>query len=38
MISFWLIAYLLLAGTALVQGLLVAVNVYEHRRKALRGR
>ena len=35
MISFWLIAYLLLAGTALVQGLLVAVNVYEHRRRAL---
>ena len=35
MISPWLIAYLLLAGTALVQGLLVAINVYEHRRRAL---
>jgi cellulose synthase/poly-beta-1,6-N-acetylglucosamine synthase-like glycosyltransferase len=35
MISPWLIAYLILAGTALVQGLLVAINVYEHRRKAL---
>ena len=35
MFSPWLIVYLLLAATALVQGLLVAINVYEHRRRAL---
>src|SRR5208283_315481 len=33
--SLWLIAYLVLAGAAVVQGLLVAINVYEHRRRAL---
>jgi len=32
--SFWLLAYLTLAGAALVQALLVAINVYEHRRRA----
>ena len=35
MVSFWLLAYLALAVTAIVQGLLVAVNVYEHRRRAM---
>ncbi len=35
MTSPWLIAYSLLAGAALVQGVLVAINVYEHRRRAL---
>ncbi len=35
MVSIWLLAYLLLAGAAIVQGLLVAINVYEHRRRAL---
>ena len=33
--SLWLIGYLLLAGAAIVQALLVAINVYEHRRRAL---
>src|SRR5208282_2034170 len=33
--SLWLTGYLLLAGTAIVQALLVAINVYEHRRRAL---
>ena len=33
--SFWLIGYLLLAGAAIVQAVLVAINVYEHRRRAL---
>jgi hypothetical protein len=33
--SLWLIGYLLLAGAAVVQALLVAINVYEHRRRAL---
>ncbi len=31
----WLIAYVFLAGIAIVQSLLVAINVYEHRRRAL---
>ncbi len=35
MVSFWLIAYVALCGAAIVQGLLVAVNVYEHRRRAM---
>ncbi len=35
MVTFWLIAYLALGGAAIVQGLLVAVNVYEHRRRAM---
>jgi ceramide glucosyltransferase len=35
--SFWLIAYLFLAAIAIVQALLVAINVFEHRRRA-RGR
>jgi cellulose synthase/poly-beta-1,6-N-acetylglucosamine synthase-like glycosyltransferase len=30
-----LLVYVLLAGAAVVQGLLVAINVYEHRRRAL---
>ena len=34
MASFWLLAYMALGGAAIVQGLLVAVNVYEHRRRA----
>ncbi len=33
--SLWLIAYSVLAGAAVVQALLVAINVYEHRRRAL---
>ena len=33
--SLWLIGYVLLAGAAIVQALLVAINVYEHRRRAL---
>ena len=33
--SLWLIAYVFLAGAAVVQALLVAINVYEHRRRAL---
>ena len=33
--SLWLIGYLALAGAAIVQALLVAINVYEHRRRAL---
>ena len=33
--SLWLIGYLLLAGAAIVQAMLVAINVYEHRRRAL---
>jgi len=33
--SLWLIGYILLAGVAIVQSLLVAINVYEHRRRAL---
>jgi ceramide glucosyltransferase len=35
MVLLWLIVYLTLAGAALVQALLVAINVYEHRRRAL---
>ena len=35
MVTFWLIAYMALGGAAIVQGLLVAVNVYEHRRRAM---
>jgi cellulose synthase/poly-beta-1,6-N-acetylglucosamine synthase-like glycosyltransferase len=35
MFSYWLIAYLVLGGAAIVQGLLVAINVYEHRRRAI---
>ena len=35
MVSFWLLAYLAISSAAIVQGLLVAVNVYEHRRRAL---
>ena len=31
----WLIGYVFLAGAAIVQALLVAINVYEHRRRAL---
>ena len=33
--SLWLIGYVFLAGAAIVQALLVAINVYEHRRRAL---
>jgi len=33
--SLWLIGYVLLAGAAVVQACLVAINVYEHRRRAL---
>jgi cellulose synthase/poly-beta-1,6-N-acetylglucosamine synthase-like glycosyltransferase len=33
--SIWLIGYLCLAAAALVQSLLVALNVFEHRRRAL---
>jgi ceramide glucosyltransferase len=33
--SFWLIGYLLLTGAAIAQSLLVAINVFEHRRRAL---
>ena len=33
--SLWLTAYLLLAGAAIVQAILVAINVYEHRRRAV---
>ena len=33
--SLWLIGYLFLVGAAIVQALLVAINVYEHRRRAL---
>jgi ceramide glucosyltransferase len=33
--SLWLIGYLFLAGAAIAQSLLVAVNVFEHRRRAL---
>ena len=33
--SHWLIGYILLAGAAIVQALLVAINVYEHRRRSL---
>ena len=33
--SLWLIAYVVLASAAIVQSLLVAINVYEHRRRAL---
>ena len=35
MVLFWLLAYLAIGGAAIVQGLLVAVNVHEHRRRAL---
>jgi cellulose synthase/poly-beta-1,6-N-acetylglucosamine synthase-like glycosyltransferase len=35
MFSYWLIAYTALAIASIVQGLLVAVNVYEHRRRAM---
>jgi hypothetical protein len=33
--SLWLIGYVVLAAAAIVQALLVAINVYEHRRRAL---
>jgi cellulose synthase/poly-beta-1,6-N-acetylglucosamine synthase-like glycosyltransferase len=33
--SLWLIGYVILAGAAIVQTLLVAINVYEHRRRAM---
>ena len=33
--SLWLIGYVFLAGAAIVPALLVAINVYEHRRRAL---
>ena len=33
--SFWLMGYILLAAAAIVQAMLVAINVYEHRRRAL---
>src|SRR5271165_3059979 len=33
--SLWLIGYLFLVGVAIVQAVLVAINVYEHRRRAL---
>jgi cellulose synthase/poly-beta-1,6-N-acetylglucosamine synthase-like glycosyltransferase len=35
MVSFWLFLYGVLGATAIVQGLLAAVNVYEHRRRAM---